>query len=227
MTLYICPETTRKLSSGSSIGFIGGRPELPSGAMPSCELCGARQTFYFQIRFPSGHAWCGQTLAVFACTSCANDAYLVPEMLDALPGADVSAQFLESYERNFRFLVFPTSAEVPVVGHEARLERTELYCVSATKTPAGAIGKLQDPHWVLENEAPTSVGGVPAHFLLQLYAELEFGTVSTAPPQRELDLSGCQADALPGRYELFLANELYFYGGAPESGQVYVFTQVD
>lgn len=90
----------------SDLSFIGGQPCIPpSIEMPVCELCGAEQTFFFQVAFPEGHVWQGLSMAVFACTSCAHEEYLIPEMLQgALPNADIPEGFLDSYQRNFKII---------------------------------------------------------------------------------------------------------------------------
>lgn len=109
--------------SGTEESFIGGTPNLPTDVeIPRCKLCAAEQTFFFQITFPSKHQWEGMTLALFACTSCAHENHLVPQMLSGpLPGANIPEGFLLSYQTNFRILVFEKALGAPRTTYQNRV----------------------------------------------------------------------------------------------------------
>jgi hypothetical protein len=78
------------------LSFIGGKPCLPSDkTVPVCKLCGAEQTFFYQVAFPKGHIWENTSMAVFFCTSCVDENYLIPKMIDdVLLDANIKKGFL-------------------------------------------------------------------------------------------------------------------------------------
>lgn len=216
--------------TGSEPCFIGGKPVLPRNqAIPPCALCGADQTFFFQVAFPDDHVWEGLSLAVFSCTSCADENHLIPEMLSGtLTGADIPKGFLINYQRNFHFAVFETSqGELSAQYQERvrfrpiRLERTDSNC------RIGQVGGV--PTWVLEDESPATYDAqVPMHFLLQLDAGLEFETVQEAPPQMEVGLAGGVEPSPYDFYQLFIGNAIYLFGTSSRTpALVYAITQVE
>lgn len=196
-----------------------------------CKLCGAPMTFYFQVAYPWDHVWAGSTLAVFACTSCADESHLIPEMLEgSLPGADIPEGFLENYQRNFRFLISPTEegelrTDIParVVFQRWKLEPSE--------HSEGMISKVGgDPDWLLDDEAPRSYAKtVVMVFLMQLEEGLTFEKLPDAPPQMILGLTGRLEPSPDPYYQLFLGNALYLFGTERGEGiepLVYALTQV-
>jgi len=209
--------------------FTGGRPALPaSESVPACKLCGTEQVFFLQVAFPAG-PWAGRSLAVFACVACASEEHLIPEMLtDRLRGIDIPGGFLEAYQRNFRFLVFPTDTAQVRKEYQPKVKFFSFLLVSAEDptTPGNKIGG--EPNWLLENEAPGSyAGSYSPVFLLQLEQGLEFETVEGAPRQIELGLDGKPKPTRRSTYELFLANALYLFGFEADHPFVYAITQVD
>lgn len=211
----------------SESSFVGGVPVLPKGwSVPSCELCSRDQTFFVLLTFPEGHAWAGQSVAMFACTSCADESFLIPEML-AVPllGADVPGDFVDAYQRNFRFLVFPRNDAQMVSGYD---ERIAFRALEFTDVLGGSIGQVGGtPRWVMGDESPQSVAGGAATFLFQLFPGVEFEVTSSAPPQVELGLDGTPEPSPDRVYRLFLSNALYLWGGKDPAGGVYALTQVD
>jgi hypothetical protein len=97
------------LQSDDDLSHIGGLPNLPADVpLPSCGLCGANMTFFFQVQFPAKHAWAGRVMAIFACTSCSDLDHGTPPMapdLEHLPDG-----FLDGYEKNFKILAFESIA---------------------------------------------------------------------------------------------------------------------
>jgi hypothetical protein len=212
------------------VGVLGGAPRLPAGELvPDCSLCGSPETFFFLVRFPSWHSWSGWSLAAFSCTNCADEERLIPEMLSgALNGAHITVEFLTRYQINFRFLVFPSTDEMSVDHRRDRVAPASLRLITAAVRPPHAVGSLGgEPVWLLADETPGTIAGVPAQFMLQLFEGLEFPTVVGAPPQVELKLDGKPGPSPPGAYKLFIANELYLFGGSPVAGLVYALTQTD
>ena len=198
--------------------------------LPICGLCGAGQTFFFQVTFPPDHFWADLTMAVFACTSCAQRGHFIPEMLQGeLRGFDIPATFLDAYQRNFRTLVFESCNGVVRNDYveEVRFRPWKLVRVPDLRTEGTKVGG--EPVWLLEDETPGTYGGAePMGFLMQLQEEYEFDRLPGAPPQATLDLRGRVKDATEPFYSLFLGNRLYFFGTRNrQEPRVYMLTQVD
>lgn len=107
-------ETTEQNPAHDS--FIGGIPKLPHDTTnPVCSLCGHEMSFMFQIAFPDDHFWAGKTLALFFCLDCFGHEFCIPEMPqgDSLYHVEIPEGFLNSYQRNFKVLVFDTKDGVP------------------------------------------------------------------------------------------------------------------
>jgi len=215
-------------SQGEQASYIGGKPSLPAGTtIPVCKLCGQVETFMFQVAFPSGADWSGRTLGCFACMKCADENFLIPEMLNTqLHGADVPAGFLNSYQRNFAFLVFPTEDGRIVEDYDEQVAFVALE-VSANAGP-GDFGKIGgSPDWVLDDESPATYdSSAPMVFLLQVTPGIQFNIVDGAAPQIELDIFGKPAPSPLDYYQLFLGNALYLFGTSAGSPLVYAITQV-
>jgi hypothetical protein len=207
--------------------FQGGHPKLPDDvAIPSCSLCHASLTFYLQVAFPTAHAWGGHSLAVFACTSCVSEGTLIPEMLtEALPDAEVSEEFLRRYATNFRTLVFETTSARLRPSYAPRIRFAPLSPCWLRRSAVLQVGGK--PRWVLEDESPRRVANTEATFLFQLREDLAFDSVEGAPLQLDLGLDGSPTPGEPGRYRLFLGNEIYFFGTREPSSLIYILTQVD
>jgi hypothetical protein len=166
-------------------------------------------------------------LAVFACTSCVDEGSLIPEMLnEKLLGADIPDGFLERYQRNFRFVVFDADAGSLRTDYQPRVEYRRIK-LSPLKASSQAVSKIGGtPLWMLDDESPATYAGRDRmEFLLQIGEKAEFPMVKGAPPQVELDLSGKPTPSPLSFYQLFLGNQLYFFGvnGPP---LVYVITQI-
>lgn len=213
----------------SADSFIGGKPKLlPGEAIPVCKLCNAPQTFFFQVAFPADNEWAGLSLATFACTSCADKKQLIPQMLDVpLPGVDIPDGFLESYQVNFRFLVFESAKAVVHAAYQEKVafQRLELEPTDPA-TPGNKLGG--DPNWLQEDEAPASYAGrTPMFFLVQLERGLQYPTVAGAPPQIKIGLSGNPQPANYPYYKLFISNAIYLFGTEDRAQPlVYALTQV-
>ncbi|CAG9611928.1 hypothetical protein BACCIP111899_01100 [Bacillus rhizoplanae] len=214
----------------SDLSFIGGHPCIPSSIeIPVCRLCGAEQTFFFQVAFPENHIWHDFSMAVFACTSCAHEEYLIPEMLhDTLLGVDVPKGFLESYQRNFKIIIFETNEGSLRNDYKEKVQfrRWNLTLTSETDRSENKIGG--QPNWLLDDETPTTYNSTVAmYFLMQLMEDLKFDIVPDAPPQIRIGLRGKPEPSKHRYYELFLANNLYFFGTKDRSEPlVYILTQI-
>lgn len=212
--------------------FVGGHPHLPAAAaVPICQLCGEVQTFFFQVAFPTSHSWSGRSLAVFACTSCADENHFIPEMLTGpLAGAEIPAGFLERYQTNFRLAVFPTHGTVERLDVDARVEPFDLSCESGAQGEefSGFAWLGGSPSWLLDDEAPGSYeGSREMCFLFQISPQLVFPRAAGAPAQVTLGLDGKPKFSAAESYQLFLGNAIYFFGTATGEPWVYALTQID
>jgi len=211
---------SRSRQRAADTSFIGGTPRIPGGVpIPTCHLCSHEQSFFFQVAFPEGHPWAHETIAVFSCTSCYDEDRLIPALLPTIRDARIPSGFLTRYQVNFRFLVFPTAEGVPrstykpaVAYCRLDLERASHPAVLATKVGGS-------PRWITGNERPHSYAGkYSLAFLLQFRAvpfddDDTFKLVRSAPGQMaENYFSGKIEQSKKRRYELFVGNELYFFG---------------
>lgn len=206
--------------------YVGGKPSLPSRTtLLFCRLCGQNQTFMFQVAFPSGTNWSGKTLACFACMRCADERFLIPEMLDDhLQGCDIPAGFLTSYARNFAFLVFPTNEAKIVEDYD---EQVAFFALEL-QGPSAEFGRIGDtPTWISHDESPATYNStVPMVFLMELVPGVQFTKVERAPPQTELDILGRPSPSPLDCYRLFLRNAIYLFGTSVGDPLVYAVTQV-
>lgn len=224
-------DSTPALQAPSHDSFIGGIPKLRVGVcIPCCTLCGAAESFFFQVALPPGNPWGGLSLAVFACTSCADENELIPEMLSVPPlGADIPEGFLDAYQTNFRLLVFETTAAVPHVGYQERVKFKPIH-LEKTGRAASRESKIGGkPSWMLGDESPATYNGkTPMFFLLQLWENLRFDLVPGAPKQMDFNLDGLPERSSEDYYELFIGNRIFMFGTVDRSSPlVYAITQVD
>jgi hypothetical protein len=224
-------DVSQSSQSPDDHSFVGGTPKLPKGAsIPQCKLCGAEESFFFQVRLPKGSYWDGMSLAVFACTSCADEDHLIPPMLSGqLKGADIPEGFLESYQTNFRFLVFETGSAAlhDEYREKVKFKRFRLDSVANPDVDDNKIGG--NPNWLLEDESPKLYGGkTPMFFLIQLLQGFQFEIHTHAPRQIELSLGGSPQPSPLTYYQLFNGNKIFLFGVEDrEQPLVYAITQVD
>lgn len=209
--------------------FIGGIPRLPGSiTIPHCKLCDAQLTFFFQIGFPQELEWGGLSLAVFACTSCAHEDYTIPPMLAGdLRGVNIPAGFLDSYQINFRLVVFMTDVATLRTDYieKVKFKKWNLLPVNDPYVWENKIGG--EPNWIQGDETPATYADESQMiFLLQIVEEFEFEILESAPPQKRIfEFPGLQS--LPF-YRLWNGNGLYFFGTRDYSPPlVYALTQID
>jgi hypothetical protein len=211
--------------------FVGGLPKLPKGEMiPRCKLCGAEESFLFQIAIPEGNAWGGLSLAVFACTSCADENQLIPQMLSVpLRDADIPDGFLESYQTNFRFITFETASASTHDKYQERVKFRPLQVEKAASPDIDASKIGGNPNWLLDDESPKTYNGKASlFFLLQLLQGFQFEIAKGAPRQIESALDGSPRPSLLNYYQLFNGNKIFLFGtGGNVPPLVYALTQVD
>lgn len=217
--------------SASENSFIGGVPKLPDGAeIPRCKFCGAEECFFFQVAFPNGAVWGGLSLAVFACTSCADETRLIPQMLPGpLSDADVPVGFLESYQTNFRFIIFQTALATLCTKYREKVKFKPFQTRSTDDPDINETKIGGSPNWLQVDEGPRLCGGAgPMLFLLQLLEGFRFEITEHAPRQIELGLDGSPQTSPLNYYQLFNGNRIFLFGTEGLAQPlVYVITQVD
>ncbi len=211
-----------------SLTHIGGYPNLPEHLqLPKCKLCGAPMTFFFQVQFPEKHEWKGKVMAIFACTSCADDNFsLMPPNGRHLGLPDY---FLNDYEKRFCILVFEQGEisqmridYIRVLKHE----KLDLQALRNSSTNTTRIGGR--PNWRILDDSPKEYMGSRFTFLMQMFSdnwEWEFNKLPEAP-QQAMGFGFGKPYRTDGKYELFYGLPLYFFGTLDlEQPKVYVLNQ--
>ncbi len=219
--------------------FLGGKPKLPADEpLPTCRRCGSVQTFFFQVAFPSGHDWAGQTLAVFQCTGCFDPENSTPIISRKLfpqlstdyqePGADIPEGVLEAVQLACRFPVFPTDQGVVRDDYVVKVAFVPLGFDRLADGKATAKSKVGgEPGWIWTDMAPGWYLGRPLTFLMQWQRGHLFKTVPGAPlPAIAVDPDFPNNPVELDYYELFHSYQLYFFGNdAGGSHHVMMVTQ--
>ena len=232
-------EESEEAQRSEETTFVGGYPRLPAKVeLPHCACCGALQTFFFQIAFPSDHIWAGYTLALFHCTACEydDDGELVPTLFKREEEPlDIPAHFFESYQINFRIFVFPTEQGQMRRDYEPRIlfrhwnlrPVADNYPENTKEKNSVYISKVGgEPWWIqFDNTPATYAGSVPMHFLVQVVPRFTFDIVPDAPPQVFTD-SIYEELRFDRYYKLFLHSGFYFFGTTePNQDIVYIVLQ--
>ena len=156
---------------------------------------------------------------------CADERYLIPEMLDDhRQGCNIPAGFLDSYQRNFAFLTFPTADAVIADDYVEEVAFSALEAGSSS-SDFGKIGGV--PNWVSGDESPATYDTkTPMVFLLELMPGIQFAKVEGALPQMELDIFRSPSPSPLEYHQLFLGNATYLFGTSASEPLVYAVTQV-
>ena len=234
MKRYLVKSKSKNLKQSlNDLSFIGGQPALPKEKdIPACKLCGAEQSFFFQIAFDKGD-WKGYSLAAFLCTSCAERGHLIPDMLSGSGGlhnADIPANFLDDYQINFSFLVFKTTDREIKQNYKVKVKFFPLENKKTFFHTEDHIKLGGKPIWILTDESPGMYAGTESMvFLFQIPIDYEFDIVDGAPGQIVWDYSeNKRKPAERDHYKYFLANCIYFFGTEnPQKQGVYVIPQCD
>ncbi|MED2970982.1 hypothetical protein P4361_01665 [Fictibacillus sp. B-59209] len=221
---------SEETQSQSDLSFLGGKPRVPKSIdIPKCELCGEEQSFFFQIAFPENHKWNEFSMAVFACTSCAHEGYFIPEMLeDELSGINIPSDFLREYQKNFRIEVFKTTDGAIQTNYKEKVKFKRITLIEEIDKEIFNNKIGGSPNWVADDETPGSYNKTePMVFLMQLLEDFKFEKLPDAPSQVKLSFTKKQEPSNRDYYELFLGNNIYFFGTASlENPLVYVLTQI-
>lgn len=222
--------------------FLGGVPCLPEVEHPACRLCGAKETFFFQLEFPDSSPWRGKVLALFACTKCCHEDHLIPEMLKGpLLAVNIPKEFLTSYQTNFSVIVAEseecqrwssykeTICFKRLILQGRRPTKKKLVALPLETRVSGLFGRMAPtPKWFLGDETPaTCDGNLPLVFLFQIQREFAFEIHPDAPGQIKFDyFSNSLKESEDRWYKLFISNEIYFFGTAEGEPLVYILTQI-
>ena len=168
-------------------------------------------------------------MAVFYCVEEWHDRYCIPELPDgpSLNKVDVTADFLNQYQRNFRVLVFDTAKAVPVEGYQEKVAFRSMAITQEDKTDKGwdmVIGGR--PVWIMgQAERPALVAGDKKPvLLLQVREDFKFPILPDAPREAAPFFSTKVSPFL--WYSLFARDRLYFWGGQGQEGEkVYISVQ--
>ena len=109
---------------------------------------------------------------------------------------------------------------------KVKFKKWQLNAVDDPLTDGNKIGG--QPNWILDDEFPRTYNStVPMFFLLQIEADFKFETVPDAPGQMKMNiLHGIKKLSADPYYELFIGNQLYFFGAmSREEPLVYVVPQ--
>lgn len=207
--------------------FVGGKPKIPNNeSIPICSFCHNELTFYFQIAFAAGTLR-NKTMAVFACTSCAEEEHLIPLMVEKPKHAIIPHSFLKDYQKNFKLILFETDKGIIRDNYEEKIifKKIELIIQNGKKSKnENQIGGM--PFWLLEDETPQSYEGKKLSFLMQLKENIRFSIHKDAPQQTEpfAFFEPIEKDY----YELFIGNQIYFFVTEDKvNPEIYIITQVD
>lgn len=217
--------------NASHDSFIGGIPKLPVGtSIPTCSLCGHEMSFIFQIAFPEGHFWAGKTLALFFCLDCFGHEFCIPEMPqgDSLDHVEIPEGFLDSYQRNFKIMVFDTKDGVPCSDYHERVAFRKINSIAAEKNSREAEFTVGGrPIWLMGRETPGNyASNQKLKLLFQIREDFKFPKLEEAAPQAD-EFSKTKLSPYPW-YDLFARNRIYFWGTNPKKDpKVYISVQTD
>ena len=202
--------------SPTDITFVGGFPNMPSRIeWPICGLCERPQTFFFQIAFPDKHPWYGKVMMVFQCTKCDEADFQLPMRPPGLlRGSPILSEFLKSYQKNFRIIVFERIE--PMIlnpDHEQNLlfQPIELVYKKGNFGSESKVGG--NPYWLQNPCAPSSQDGSELEFLMQLNEGFKFEKLEGAPYQWRFSILTQKGGYFrKPYYELFLGLPVLFFG---------------
>lgn len=145
------------------------------------------------------------------CVESWHDAYCIPELPQQR--ADISEEFLRTYQRNFRVIVFDTPLGKTAGAYREKVAFQALRPVPETRTKREwdfVMGGR--PIWIMGiPERPNSIAGIekPA-LLLQVKEGFRFPVLPAAPKQANPFAPGGRS--LFPWYDLFVSNRVYFWG---------------
>jgi hypothetical protein len=177
--------------------FAGGQPLLPRETpRPYCSVCGAQQTFFFQVAlpFPPPHLFSGLSLAFFLCTAC--DGNWPKAIYSKFFFDELTPGYLEHYQTNFRVVVFRSSDQLEELhGDRNFLLRSQIdFETMGSRDKAVGTSKVGGkPGWYKVNPGDEDIYQTATYmdggfeFLMQLRRDFGFPVAEDAPPQAPWD----------------------------------------
>ena len=216
--------------TSSTLSYIGGKPNLPlSLSIPKCTICGDEMTFMFQIAFPKEHFLNKKTMSVYFCTLKDHDIYCIPEIPppdvffdketdEYIDNIEVTKEFLEQYERNFKILVFDTdNAEIVESYEEKCIFKNIEFEMSEYTNPDIDFVIGGEPIWIMGediNETPNSIcEDTNIGLIMQIREDYIFDKHFDAHIQENeyrVETNEEKLRRIP--YMLFASDRIYFWG---------------
>lgn len=201
----------------SDRSFRGGVPNMPAElALPKCKLCGADQTFFFQVAFPEKHIWNGWVMCVFNCTACSGELSLFNQLEPVDDPASLPDNYLDEYQDYFKVIVYPANSPNSIMRKEARrvLKFERIVFEKLRANDRSGVSKIGGkPYWSYDELIPgmtenTSYMGGKFVFIGQI-ADWYFPALDDAPPQAGI---GEEWHTKFHSYQLLLSSFLSFFG---------------
>lgn len=213
--------------------YVGGKPMLPSNiSIPITKETNAPMTFFFQITFPKQHPWEGFTLSIFSTTDFvdSDEEFLIPTMLeDELYQVIIPKNFLINYQKYFKVFIFKTDDASIVEDYKEIIQFNSIEFKEIKSKEDVLFGSIKnDPVWVLDDESPKSYNNtVPMQFLFQTKLDYTFKRKSKDTLRQTIldPITEKLGYSWEENYELFLANETYYFGTKGKEKMVYIITQ--
>ncbi len=215
--MFITVDRNRHEQDTNWLSYIGGKPMLPQSVqLPQFSVDGKPMTFFFQIQMPRGRAFENKIISVFCQTTYMDGNTYIPRLPKFGTNSNLSREFFANYYSFFNIYVFdPRQCEI-------RREYNDIITYSQIEFKSNAgddecIGRINErPEWILDDECPSLFEGDAhrIHFLFQLREGLHFAKLPGVARQTSVDPSDgvTLAPSMWDHYELFCANELYFFG---------------
>lgn len=209
--------------------FVGGYPNIPLNmSLPKCSLCDNDMTFFFQVAFPENYFWGGYSLALFACTSCAQRGHFIPiwpePMTTVIPEGFLN---IDRYQTNFRILTFETSKAslrsdyVPRVKFFSWMFKNASNAVEYKTKLYGDLPKRIAEQYLIPREYESN----ELKLVLSIAPNQTYDIYETAPRQKVFQYAPHLPDTrAEENYLLFLANGLYFFAtDIKEADKIFIY----
>lgn len=132
------------------------------------------------------------------------------------------------YQKNFKIEVFETADGAIKNDYKEKVKFKKITLIEEMDKELFNNKIGGSPNWVADDETPGSCDKTePMIFLMQLLEDFNFEKLPDAPSQIKLSLTKKQEPSNNDYYELFLGNNIYFFGTASvDSPLVSILTQV-
>jgi hypothetical protein len=200
--------------------FKGGVPNIPERfSIPYCEQCNSEMIFFFQITFPKNHVWEGKIMAFFHCISCNDTEKYWPKVLYVQDQIAIPDNLLDTYQTNFRILVFDSNDSLLLrsqFAQKVKFEKISFEKINPKAKYSNTTKVGGKPAWdvsqiegidELYREITYMGGGV--EFLMQTERDWPFIRLPNTAPQFDYYQEG---SPLYNLYRPFMGPKMYFLG---------------